>query len=46
MKKLFVIIGLASVTVFGACSNRAKEEALAKEQALIRIKAEKPLKIV
>lgn len=40
MKKLLIVISLATVTLFAACHNRAKEEA-AKEQALTRARIEK-----
>ncbi|MES2418646.1 MAG: YMGG-like glycine zipper-containing protein [Bacteroidota bacterium] len=36
MKKIFVIVILSAV--FAACNNKAKEEALAKEQAIVAIR--------
>ncbi|KQB99029.1 YMGG-like glycine zipper-containing protein [Pedobacter sp. Hv1] len=36
MKKIFAIVALA--TVLASCGNRAKEEALAKQQAIIAVK--------
>lgn len=38
MKNIFVIVALATTTIFASCGNRAKEEALAKQQAIAAVK--------